>query len=131
MDRAEIKRKITETLTRFETDFRDPEKVLEHVADDVEWQIEGTTAYSMKRNKAEMTEMLIAFPALTDTGLRIVPTGFVIEGNKAAVQAESTMTAKTGAAYTNRYHFYFEFRDGKIQKVNEYMDTAKAAEMFG
>ena len=131
MDRADIERKITETLARFETDFRNPEKVLEHVDDDVEWQIEGTTAYSKKRNKAEMREMLVAFPALTDTGLRIVPTGFVIEGNKAAVQAESTMKAKTGAEYNNRYHFFFEFRDGKIVRVNEYMDTASAAAMFG
>ena len=131
MMRDEIERKITETLARFETDFRDAEKVLEHVHDDVEWQIEGTTAYSKKRNKAEMTEMLDAFPAFTDTGLRIVPTGFVIEGNKAAVQAESTMKPKTGAEYTNRYHFFFEFRDGKIIRVNEYMDTASAAATFG
>ncbi len=130
MNRAEIERIITATLARFETDFRNPEKVLEYVDDDVEWQIEGTTIFSKKRNKAEMLEMLAGFPAFTDTGLCMVPTGFVIEGNRAAVQAVSNMKAKNGTEYTNRYHFFFELRDGKIIRVNEYMDTARIAAAF-
>ncbi len=130
MNRAEIERIITETLARFETDFRNPEKVLEYVDDDVEWQIEGSTIFSKKRNKAEMLEMLAGFPAFTDTGMCMVTTGFVIEGNKAAVQAVSVMKPKSGPEYTNRYHFFFEFRDGKIIKVNEYSDTERISAAF-
>jgi len=129
--RDEIKRKIEETLTRFETDFRDPEKVLEHVHPDCMWTIAGDTSVSGTRTKPEMLAVVAAFPAMTDTGMRITTKGWTIEGDKAAVEGESVTKFKDGSEYTNDYHFIFEFRDGRIIRAKEYMDTARALETFG
>lgn len=131
MTRDEIKRKIEETLSRFETDFRDPEKVLEHVHPDCMWTIAGDTAVSGTKTRDEMLQVLAAFPDMTDTGMRITTKGYVIEDDKAAVEGESVTKFKDGGEYTNEYHFIFEFRDGQIIRAKEYMDTALALEKFG
>jgi ketosteroid isomerase-like protein len=75
--------------------------------------------------------MLGACQNYTDTGLRIRTTEFVIDGNKATVQGDGYMKLKDGREYTNDYHWYFEFRDGKIYRAKEYLDTASIVAVFG
>lgn len=49
MTRDEIIRKVTETLGCFETDYRDPDKVLEHCHEDLDWWVPGDTRMSGRR----------------------------------------------------------------------------------
>lgn len=62
--------------------------------------------------------------------LSITPDTMIAEGDKVAVEAESHATLQNGKVYDNHYHFLIEFKDDKIFKVKEYMDTKLAFETF-
>lgn len=66
----------------------------------------------------------------TRTALEITPTAAIAQGDKVAVEATSYAKLKNGKVYQNQYHFLFEFRDGKILSVKEYMDTKHAYDIF-
>jgi ketosteroid isomerase-like protein len=53
-------------------------------------------------------------------------TGTVAEGNKVAVETESTGHLTKGRTYNQRFHFLLEFSGGKICAVREYLDTQHA-----
>lgn len=63
-------------------------------------------------------------------GMRVTPTGLTAEGDRVAVEAESSGETATGRTYNNQYHFLFEVRDGKIQAAREYLDTLYAKEVL-
>ena len=46
---------------------------------------------------------------------------------EARIEAEAT----DGRRYENDYAFFFEFRDGRISEIREYVDTRTAALFFG
>ena len=46
MNSHDMKKTINAMFEAFEKDFRDPEKMLEHVAEDAEFWVAGTTPYS-------------------------------------------------------------------------------------
>ncbi len=47
------------------------------------------------------------------------------------VEARMTARAVDGRRYENDYAFFFEFRDGRISEIREYVDTRTAAAFFG
>jgi uncharacterized protein len=51
--------------------------------------------------------------------------GITAEGDRVAVEADSSAQLTNGKTYANMYHFLFTFTpDGKITAVREYNDTA-------
>jgi uncharacterized protein len=58
-------------------------------------------------------------------------TGAVAEGDKVAVEVTGGADMQKGVRYDNQYHFLFEFKNGKIAHLKEYMDTAKAQATWG
>lgn len=52
------------------------------------------------------------------------------EGDRVAVEAQTRGVLPDGRVYTNMYHYLFTFRDGKVFRVKEYLDTQSAAEFF-
>jgi ketosteroid isomerase-like protein len=36
----------------------------------------------------------------------------------------------SGQTYSNEYHFLFEFREGKLLKLKEYMDTERVTDVL-
>lgn len=52
------------------------------------------------------------------------------EGNRVAVEAESEGAHISGKTYTNLYHFLFEFKDGQVLKLKEYMDTERVTDIL-
>ena len=124
MNSHDMKKTINAMFEAFEKDFRDPEKILEHVAEDGEFWVPGTTPYSGTTTRAEKAKQLERLKDVTDHGERLTATGWTIENNRAAVEAVSYMKMKNGKEYRNVYHFLFEFRGDKIIKMKEYMDTA-------
>jgi ketosteroid isomerase-like protein len=128
----EVKRKIVDLMTGFgEAGTRAPEDILRDFADDGEWWIAGSGPQAGSRTKAQMAAMLTFMPKLAATPLVIEPFGWTVDGDRVAVEASSHMHLKDGKHYANIYHFVFEFRDGKIVKVREYMDTAHVRDVFG
>jgi uncharacterized protein len=53
-------------------------------------------------------------------------TSAIAEGDKAAVEVTGGANLVKGVRYDNQYHFAFEFKNGKIAHLKEYMDTAAA-----
>ena len=60
-----------------------------------------------------------AFPQ----GLSFTVVGVTAEGERVAVEAESSGKHASGKDYNNFYHFLFTIRDGKIISLKEYLDT--------
>lgn len=64
-------------------------------------------------------ELLEAFFAAFEA-LEFTVTGLVVEGDRVAVEVRSQGKVADGSAYANRYHNFFELRDGLIAKFREY-----------
>ena len=63
-------------------------------------------------------------------GLKFTALSMVGEGDKVAVEARSEGKHISGKTYTNDYHFLFEFRDGKLLRLKEYMDTERVTDVL-
>ena len=63
-------------------------------------------------------------------GLTFTATGMIAEGDKVAVEATSEGQHVSGQIYSNDYHFLFEFRDGKLLRLKEYMDTERVTDVL-
>jgi ketosteroid isomerase-like protein len=63
-------------------------------------------------------------------GLTFTLLGMIAEGNKVAVEATSEGKHVSGQIYCNEYHFLFEFQDGKLLKLKEYMDTERVTDVL-
>ena len=63
-------------------------------------------------------------------GLNFTVLGMVAEGDKVAVEAASVGEHISGQTYSNEYHFLFEFCEGKLLKLKEYMDTEQVSDVL-
>lgn len=63
-------------------------------------------------------------------GISFTIKSMVAEGEKVAVEASSQGEHVSGKTYSNDYHFLFEFRDGKLLRLREYMDTERVTEVL-
>jgi ketosteroid isomerase-like protein len=52
------------------------------------------------------------------------------EDDRVAIEAQTRGVLPDGRVYTNVYHYLFTFRDGKILRAKEYLDTQAAVEFF-
>lgn len=55
----------------------------------------------------------------------------VVEGDTAVALQRLTATTVKGEAYDNEYCWVYTCRDGKIARLDEYVDSFKAAKLFG
>lgn len=86
--------------------------------------ISGT--FSRDQVAASAGGIFEAFPQ----GLTFTILDMVAEGDKVAVEATSEGQHASGAIYTNEYHFLFEFADGKLRQLREYMDTERVTDVL-
>lgn len=52
------------------------------------------------------------------------------EGERVAVEATSEGRHVSGKIYSNEYHFLFQFQDGKLLRLKEYMDTERITDVL-
>ena len=103
----------------------------ELLADDVVWWIPpGSKLGGTRRGKAQVLEVMAgAFELFAkDQPLRIELEQIVAEDDWVCVQFTLETSTARGLDYCNHYHIAFELRDGRIARVNEYVDTAYANE---
>lgn len=55
---------------------------------------------------------------------------FAFGEDLAVVESEMTAETPAGERYRNQYTFFFEFRNGRISEIREYVDTRYAADFF-
>jgi ketosteroid isomerase-like protein len=63
-------------------------------------------------------------------GLHFTVLDMVAQGDKVAVEATSEGEHVSGQIYGNDYHFLFEFREGKLLRLKEYMDTERVTDVL-
>ena len=100
---------------------------------DATWQVMGRPEWfplAGKRSMAEMKTLLGGVAEAMATPLVVTPGAFTAEGDRVTLEATSKADLKNGRKYRNEYHFAFEFRDGKIATVKEYMDTIHAKQIL-
>ena len=86
-------------------------------------------AYAGERPKPDIVAYMET-PSIFVGGVEVSFGAATAEGDRVALEAETRGTTPDGRVYTNVYHYLFTFRDGKIVRVKEYMDTQAAAEFF-
>jgi ketosteroid isomerase-like protein len=103
-----------------------------HVADDVDWTVEGTHPLAGRyHSKAEFQEHTFAKLAkVLPGGAQLHVTGVITSGDSAVVELQSMAVAKNGLRFDNRYCWVIRFAGGKIVEVRAYLDSALVQRLF-
>jgi hypothetical protein len=103
-----------------------------HVADDVDWIVEGTHPlaghYHGKTDFQDHTFRKLEKVLPKGTELHV--THCITSGDWAVVELQSLATAKNGLRFDNRYCWVMRFADGKIVEVRAYLDSALVQRLF-
>jgi len=120
-----------ELFTRFSAS--DIPGVLALMTEDVTWQIPGKPELSPAAgtyNKERIGKLFRRMLSQLESGLKMTVLSTVAEGDKVAVEVESSGDLKNGRKYRQQYHVAITLRDGKIASVREYLDTQHAFEVW-
>lgn len=101
----------------------DVDTVVNTYAENGQVQTMGGTLISGTFSKEHITDSVKGIFDVFPQGIQFSIDDMVAEGNKVAVEAKSEGEHVSGKTYNNEYHFLFEFLDGKLIKLKEYMDT--------
>ena len=104
----------------------------EHVADNVDWIVEGThpLAGHYRSKKAFIEGTFAKLSQVLPNGAQLHVKYLIVQGDEAVVELHSLATAKNGMRFDNRYCWIVYFRDGVIVRVRAYLDSAMVARLF-
>ena len=108
----------------------DVEAIVNTYADDGCVQTMGNTLISGISNKEQIAATAGGIFDVFPNGLTFEVQDMVAEGEKVAVEARSEGEHISGQIYSNEYHFLFQFRDGKLLQLKEYMDTEQVTDIL-
>ena len=99
---------------------------IDMLADDVEWEIIGTTDWSrtFAGKRSVVADLLRPLNDQFEGPNTVVATRVIADGDVVVVEGRNLSTTKRGAPYPNRYCWVFEMRGGQAVRVTEYCDTA-------
>lgn len=106
---------------------------LSYLDDTVIWRamgLKGELPVSGTMDKNGIADLIKMVKSIIPEGLQLKPIAWTAEGNRVAAEYESYGVLTNGRIYNNPYHFLFEFSEGKIIKIKEYMDTLHVQEVF-
>ncbi|KKC26661.1 nuclear transport factor 2 family protein [Sphingomonas sp. SRS2] len=106
-------------------DLLDTELVWTVMADSGSFPVAGDMS------KSQFIDHFEGFRNALPEGINVVVTGMTAEGNRVAVEAESTAVLANGNRLNQVYHFLIEIEGSSITRVREYIDTAHAVRVFG
>ena len=110
----------------------DVEQAMAMLSPDATWWVlgdPGTLKVSGHRDRARIARFLENVRRSFPDGLEANIEGLTAEGERVAVEANSTARMSDGKPYNNRYHFLVKVRDGRVIEMREYLDTQYAYEM--
>lgn len=90
----------------------------------------GNTLISGKFSKAQIKAAAGQIFQVFPQGIRFTLHELTAEDDRVAVEASSEGMHVSGQRYTNQYHFFFRFRDGKVVEFKEYMDTERVTDIL-
>jgi uncharacterized protein len=101
------------------------------ITEDVLVTTPGTADICGTRDYNTVLEITRAFPKITRSGVEFRVVTLTAEDDRVACELEGYATMINGKAYNNTYHFLTFFRDGKICKIKEYLDTKLGDAVLG
>ena len=103
-----------------------------HVADDVDWIVEGThpLAGHYLSKQAFIDGTFAKLARVLPKGAELQTEHLLVKDDEAVVELHSLATAKNGMRFDNRYCWVVYFRDGIIVRVRAYLDSAMVARLF-
>lgn len=111
----------------------DIDGVMDLLADDATWRIPGKPELNRAAGEYDKAKLRALFDRMLSqltNGLKMTVLGTVAENDRVAVEVESSGDLRNGRQYRQQYHFLLEFRDGKISRVREYLDTQHAWDVW-
>jgi uncharacterized protein len=123
-------RKCSRNLQGLETG--DGVAFFEHVADNVDWIVEGThpLAGHYLSKKAFIEGTFAKLDQVLPQGAQLQVENLIVKDDQAVVELHSLATAKNGMRFDNRYCWVVYFQDGLIVRVRAYLDSAMVARLF-
>lgn len=103
------------------------------MTDDATWWISGKPELSPAAgiyDKERLGRLFRRMLAQLASGLTMTVVGSIAEGDRVAVEAESSGDLGNGRRYRQQYHFVIALHDGKIASVREYLDTQHAFDVW-
>ena len=103
-----------------------------HVADDVDWIVEGThpLAGHYVSKKAFIEGTFAKLAQVLPQGAELETEHVLVKDDQAVVELHSLATARNGMRFDNRYCWVVYFRDRVIVRVRAYLDSAMVARLF-
>ncbi|HYA63878.1 MAG TPA: nuclear transport factor 2 family protein [Candidatus Sulfotelmatobacter sp.] len=110
----------------------DGQQFFAHVADDVDWTVEGTHPLAGHyHSKADfVSHTFEKLNKVLPQGAELYVEHALVSEDWAVVELHSLATAKNGLRFDNRYCWVCRFEDGKIVEVRAYLDSALVARLF-
>jgi ketosteroid isomerase-like protein len=121
MDNRELVLAFLEAFGTFE-----PDKFVHFMTDDPTWRV----FQSERRGRQAIAELAAIAAGLYPTGAAREIQAVVSEGDRVVVQSILRAVTNKGENYENYYVLIFELRDGRIDTVWEYLNSAYAQSKF-
>lgn len=104
----------------------------EHVAEDVDWIVEGThpLAGHYRSKRAFIAGTFTKLAEVLPQGARLHVEHLIVKDDQAVVELRSLATAKSGMRFDNRYCWVVYFKKRVIVRVRAYLDSAMVARLF-
>ena len=134
MTAAEMERMALEYFTLVARADRDG--LLELMAPDLRWVVPRGAVEpfaGVHEGAAHIIDMMLGSvgAAFTPGSQKTVPATWTPGEDRIVLEARIEAEASDGRRYENEYAFFFEFRNGRIAEIREYVDTRTAAAFFG
>ena len=100
------------------------------VTDDVVAIMPGSAQISGTRHYPEIMAVCATFPRISSNGLNPKVLNLTAEDDRVSLEWEGNCTLINGQQYNNHYHFLMFFRDEKVCRMKEYLDTKLADDML-
>jgi ketosteroid isomerase-like protein len=109
----------------------DTERLLSLMTPDGRVHTVGTSVLSADRGLDALVELVSQLKQFTVDGLHFQFSHFTEEDDRVAVEFTGSAELVNGTRYDNTYHLLFHFRDGKVARVKEYLDTQLVNDTVG
>ena len=110
------------------------EKLASLFDEDVEWTPPETVPFGAIKGRAAVAKALgrdVPGQIFDMKTFKLDVHRILVDGSIAVVQQHLSAKTLDGTQYENEYCWIYHCRDGRIAKIEEYVDTHKAAKIMG
>ena len=105
---------------------------IEAMGEDFQWTWMGSGQWSktFKGKESVLNELWSAVKTTINQPFKVVAHRFIADGDYVVVEASGENTTPDGRTYNNKYCWVCRIAEGKLQELNEYMDTELVTATF-